>query len=234
MESSYSQEGVRFVNRKAVKLGVGVAAVLALVLAGAQLFWVNQSAPQASPSADDDYFKGLVTAGTTIGPADAPVLVEEYMDFQCPACQIAAEQIVKPLIQEYVAQGKVRFAYRFFPFLGPEWVAAAKAAYSAATQNAFWPYQQVLFAQRGTGNRGAYSDANLLKYAEQIGLDVQQFQACYESEDAAVYAEGSFQRARQLGIPGTPTFFVNGRAVNVGSYAALVREVEAALRQSGQ
>ena len=42
------------------------------------------------------------------------------MDFQCPACQTVAEQVVKPLIQAYVADGTVRFAYRFFPFLGPE------------------------------------------------------------------------------------------------------------------
>jgi len=223
------------VNGRLFKIGVGIAAAIAVILVGAQLVSVNRMTPQASPSVDDDYFSGLPVAGMTIGRADAPVLVEEYMDFQCPACQAAADQVVKPLIREYVAQGKVRFAYRFFPFLGPESVAAAKAAYCAATQDAFWPYQQVLFAQKGTGNRGAYTEAKLVEYAEQVGLDIEQFKACYASEDAAVYAEGSYQRARQLGIPGTPTFFVNGRMVSVGgSYASLEREIEAALGQSGQ
>lgn len=219
-------------NQRSVKLGVGIAAAIVLVLIGAQLASVNQAAPGADPGAGDEYFRGLPTAGMTIGRADAPVLVEEYMDFQCPACHNAADQIVKPLIQEYVAQGKVRFAYRMFPFLGPESVRAAEAAYCAATQDAFWPYQQALINQRGRGNRGAYSDANLVKYAEQTGLDVEQFEACLASDDAALYAEGSYQWGRQLGIPGTPTFFVNGRMVTVGSYASLVREIEASLSQS--
>lgn len=214
-------------DRKIFKLGAGIALGLALILAGAQLFWVNR----ASPSSGDDYFRGLPTAGTTIGRADAPVLVEEYLDFQCPACQEAAEHVVKPLIQEYVAQGKVRFASRMFPFLGPESVGAAKAAYCAAAQDAFWPYQQVLIAQRGRRNQGTYSDENLVKYAEQVGLDVEKFKECYASEDAAAYAEGSYQRARQLGVPGVPTFFINGRMVNVNSYAALKREIEAALAE---
>lgn len=218
------------VNQRFVKMAVAAAAVLALVLVGAQLFSVNQANPNGQVRADDDYFRGLPMAGTTIGRADAPVLVEEYMDFQCPACQTASEQVVKPLIEKYVAEGNVRFAYRFFPFLGPESVSATQAAYCAATQGQFWPYQQVIFAQKGTGNRGAYSDANLIKYANQVGLDEAAFRECLNSEDARAYAQGSYERARQLGIPGTPTFFVNGRPVQVNSYAALEREIGAALR----
>lgn len=221
------------VNARLVKTAAVAAAVLALVLAGAQWYSVNLANP-GTESDDYDYFTGLPVAGMTIGNADAPVLVEEYMDFQCPACQTASDQVVKPLIEKYVAQGQVRFAYRMFPFLGPESVAAAQGAYCAAVQGGFWPYQQVLFAQRATGNRGIFSDANLIKFAGQVGLDEAAFSQCLNSDDARAYAQGSYERARQLGIPGTPTFFVNGRAVQVNSLAALEREIEAALRQSGQ
>lgn len=221
-------------NQRLFKLAVAGAAIIVVVLVGAQFLSVNRADSGTAPAADDNYFQGLPMAGTTIGRADAPVLVEEYMDFQCPACQAASEQVVKPLIQKYVAEGSVRFAYRFFPFMGPESVAAAQAAYCAAVEGAFWPYQQVLFAQRGTGNRGAYSTENLVRYGTQIGLDAESFRACLHSEDAQVYAQGSYQRAVQLGIPGTPTFFVNGQRVEVNSYAALERAIEAALRQSQQ
>lgn len=223
-----------YVNSRLLKISVAAAAVLALVLVGAQWFSVNRANPGSGLSADDAYFAGLPMAGMTIGRADAPVLVEEYMDFQCPACQTASEVVVKPVIEKYVAEGQVRFAYRLFPFLGPESVAAAQAAYCAATEGAFWPYQQVLFAQKASGNRGTFSDANLIKFATQVGLDEAAFRECLNSEDARAYAQGSYERARQLGIPGTPTFFVNGRPVQVNSYAALEREIEAALRQSGQ
>lgn len=219
-------------NARMVKIAVVTAAVLALLLVGAQWFSVNRANP--GEGAGDDYWVGLPVAGMTIGRADAPVLVEEYMDFQCPACHRASDQVVKPLIEKYVAEGQVRFAYRMFPFLGPESVAAAQAAYCAAAEGRFWPYQQVLFEQRATRNQGILSDANLIKFAGQVGLDEEAFAQCLNSEDAKVYAQGSYERARQLGIPGTPTFFVNGRAVQVNNLAALEREIEAALRQSGE
>ena len=211
--------------RKGIVWAFAAGAALALALIGAQLAGVIG---QDGTKVEASYWEGLPQAGMAIGEPDAPVLVEEYFDFQCPHCHTASSEIVKPFIEQVVAQGKARFAYRLFPILGPESVSAAKGAYCAALQNKFWPFQNELFARRGTGNRGAYTESRLRTYADLAGLDLGRFEACLASQEAAIFVSGAYERAVQLGIPGTPVFFVNGRPVPVGSYGDLVRAVEEA------
>lgn len=170
-------------------------------------------------------WEGLPVAGMTVGPQDAPVLVEEYFDYQCPHCHTASEQIVKPFIERVVATGDARFAYRLFPILGPESITAARGAYCAAKQGKFWPFQDVLMGERGTGNRGTYAEERLRSYAERVGLELQPFEQCLGSDEAAIYVSGAYERGVQLGIPGTPAYFVNGRPVAVGSLDDLLRAV---------
>lgn len=194
----------------------GVLLVVALV--GIQI-WANQTTA---------YYEGLPFSGTTLGDPDAPVTVIEFFDFQCPACQTASSSIVKPLVENYVASGDVKFTYHFYPILGPESFAAAEAAYCAADQDAFWPYQNALFARRGTGNRGTYSENNLIASARQVGLDEEQFKSCLNSPHATAYVQSSVLAARNLNVPGTPAFLVNN--VRVGaSYSALEKAIEEAL-----
>ena len=82
---------------------------------------------------------------------------------------------------------------------------------------------------------GRLLEENLVRYATEIGLDAESFRACLHSEDAQVYAQGSYQRAVQLGIPGTPTFFLStAKGSKSTAYAALERAIEAALRQTQQ
>ena len=186
-----------------------------------------EPAPASPPPAGE--YMGMPTAGMTIGSPDAPVLVEEYFDFQCPHCQNASENVVKPLLQTYVKSGKVRFAYRLFAFLGPESELAARGAYCAAKEGAFWPYQELLFARRGTRNQGAYSRENLIADAGRLNLDAEAFAQCLESEEAGVYVAGSYERARLLGVRGTPTYAVNGTIIYPSSGAEFVQAIEAAL-----
>ena len=212
-------------SKKGIVWAIAAGVLAALVLIAAQLSGVL--GPRGG-TVEARYWEGLPQAGMAIGDPNAPVLVEEYFDFQCPACQTASSQIVKPFIEQVVAQGKARFAYRLFPFLGPESVTAAKGAYCAAVQSKFWPFQHALFARRGTGNQGAYTESRLRTYAEEAGLDLDRFESCVASQEAALFASGSYERAVQLGIPGTPMFFVNGRPVQVRSLSDLVRAVEEA------
>src|SRR5690606_19219621 len=97
---------------------VGIAVVLVALLIGAQ-WWSNRQDARTITQAAA-YYEQFPTQGTRIGSPDAPVHVEEYFDFQCPHCHTAAEQVVKRLLDGYVAEGKVQFTYRFFPILGPE------------------------------------------------------------------------------------------------------------------
>ena len=216
-------------KKKGIVWAAAAGLALAVGLIIVQVIGTNQGGDDGGQGKTiTPYWEGLPVAGMAIGPQDAPVLVEEYFDFQCPQCQIASDEIVKPFVEQVVSKGQARFAYRLYPILGPESVTAARGAYCAAVQGKFWPFQAILFAERGTGNRGTYTESSLRSYAEQAGLDVSAFQTCLASGEAAIFVGGAYERAVQLGIPGTPVYFVNGRAVAVRSLDDLVRAVEEA------
>lgn len=187
-----------------------VAGVLIVALLIAIQVTSNRPSDNASRVA---YWEDLPFTGTSIGNPDAPVHVVEYFDFQCPACQQSSDLIVKPIIDKHVRAGNVYFTYRFFPVLGPESETSAIAAYCAAVQDAFWPYQDVLFSKRAAGNRGVFSRQNLINMAVDIGLDRETFAQCFDSDQARSYVRASHQHAVDLGLPGTPVFTVNGSVV---------------------
>ncbi len=211
---------------------IGVAVVLVAVLIGAQQWWNHRQFQNSIRAAS--YYEQFPTEGTRIGRADAPVQVVEYFDFQCPHCQTASDRIVKPLIEQYVAEGSVAFTYRFFPILGPESVLAAQGAYCAMEMGMFWPYQDYLFAKKGLGNRGTYSRNNLIAYAREVGLDANAFAECLESDRAVQYVRAAHDQAVRLGLIGTPTFFVNGQPVSLSSWEDMFRVVEQALAAAGR
>lgn len=225
-------------NKKAARKGasrqsssmrwaVAAALVIVALLIGAQWLWSHRQNEDILRAAA--YYDQFPVDGNRIGHPDAPVHVEEYFDFQCPHCHTASERVVKRLLDEYVAQGKVMFTYRFFPILGPESVLAARAAYCAMEMDAFWPYQDLLFSKKGMGNRGTYNRNNLINYARQIGLDTGQFQTCLDGEQSLQYVQQAYNYAVRRGMQGTPTFTVNGRLVSLSSWEDLFRVIDRAL-----
>ncbi len=154
----------------------------------------NAQAVRQNVSVDDD---------PAIGPADAPVTVVEFSDYQCPYCKLWHDQVFSQLIQAY--QGKVRFVYRDFPLYGshPDADPAAQAADCANEQGKYWEFQELLF-DSGVGSQ-AY-----LQYAAQLGLDADKFQQCISSQKYAAEVKADSDYAATLGVHSTPTFFING------------------------
>lgn len=216
-------------KNKGLQQAIVAGVILTVALVGLQL-WANRTVA---------YYEGLPYSGTTLGNPDAPVEVIEYFDFQCPVCQTASNSIVKPIVEKYVASGDVKFTYKFFPVLDDpgrrvyESTRSAVAAYCAAEQNAFWPYQQILFARRGTGNRGEYSDRNLIAFARRAGLNMDAFNECFNSDYAEAYIKNEEFKAAQLGILGTPTFFVNNRPIPNPTLRDIEQAIEEALASAG-
>lgn len=212
-------------KNKGLQQAVVAGVLLAVVLVGIQL-WANQSRA---------YYEGIPFSGTTLGNPDAPVTVIEYFDFQCPSCQTASTTIVKPLVEKYVASGDVKFTYKFFPVLDDtfrgiyESTGAAIAGFCAAEQDAFWPYQQILFARRGTGNRGEYSNKNLISFARQVGMNVEEFTECINSPYARAYVQNDHQTGVQIGVPGTPVFIVNNKPILTPTLRNIEQAIEEAL-----
>ena len=103
-----------------------------------------------------------LVAGTSLGNPNAPILVEEYGDFQCPACGVFARQTLPQIESKYVNTGKVRFVFHHFAFIGEESIKSSEAAECAGEQNKFWEYYDVLYGNQGGENVGAVLDENLL------------------------------------------------------------------------
>jgi protein-disulfide isomerase len=156
------------------------------------------------------------------GPADAPVTLVEYGDFECPYCG-QAEDVIRELLADF---GEVRYVWRHLPLTDVHVHAqlAAEAAEAAAEQDAFWEMHDLLFQHQDALRR-----SDLEAYAGQLGLDVGRFdEALRTHRDASRVAE-DVDSADLSGVSGTPTFFVNGRR-HYGAYdiAGLTASVKAA------
>jgi protein-disulfide isomerase len=104
--------------------------------------------------------------------------------------------------------------YRNYAFLATESVQAARAAECALDQGAdkFWLYHDLLYANQGAG-RGAFSKSRLIRYAEQIGLDLDEFRTCLNSNAKAAEVQSDLAEGNSSGVNSTPTWFLNGQIV---------------------
>jgi protein-disulfide isomerase len=160
----------------------------------------------------------------TRGNPAAPVVLVEFADFQCPYCR-KQEPILASLLQRYA--GKLAIAYRDDPVaeLHPKAALAASAAQCAAAQQQFWPYYQKLVA-------GDLDAASLNRYADELALDQPRFAACLAAPETAAAVEADRQRALELGVAGTPTFFLNGiRLIGAQTEEAFARAIDRELAQ---
>lgn len=167
------------------------------------------------------------------GVATAPVVVEEFADFQCPACRRFFEGPARQLEQEYVGAGKVKFVFRHYAFLGEESRWAAEASECANEQGRFWDFYDRLFTAQGGENVGVFSKPNLQRFAGELGLDTVAFSQCLSSGRFAPTVQTDFEAGANRAVRGTPSVFVNGVLVDGGSdYNTLRAAIEQALQGS--
>jgi Na+/H+ antiporter NhaA len=144
------------------------------------------------------------------GPTNAPVTLVEYGDFECPYCG-RAESAVRELLREF---GDVGYVWRNLPLtdVHPHAQLAAEAAEAAAAQGRFWEMHDLLLT-----HQDALEPDDLVGYARQIGLDLEQFEEDVRTHAGAVRIADDVDSADLSGVSGTPTFFVNGRR-HYGAY----------------
>ena len=144
------------------------------------------------------------------GPLAAPVTLVEYGDFECPYCG-QAEPVVRELLRDF---GDVRFVWRHLPLsdVNPHARLAAEAAEAAADQGAFWEMHDLLLDHQDLLGFG-----DLVRYAEQLGLDVERFTNHLQDHAGAARVADDVDSADLSGVSGTPTFFINGRR-HYGAY----------------
>ena len=169
------------------------------------------------------------------GPADAPVVVIEYSDFECPYCQ-KANETMKELVKKFPK--KVRFVFKNHPLpnLHKHAELAAEAALAAKAQGKFWEMHDLLFAFRDALER-----QDLDSYAESLGLDMDRFRADLDNRVYAVDVAKEAQEAIAIGATGVPAVFINGlyirgaKPLEVYEKAVLAAlgEVQAAAQEDG-
>jgi protein-disulfide isomerase len=204
----------------ALLAGVVVTALVAVAL----IVMLDQGADSSQAASD------AVALEKSYGADDAPVVVVEYADFQCPYCQQFAVGAGQQLKDDYADQGQVRFVFRHFAFIGDESTWAAEASECANEQDRFWDYHDKLFEEQAGENQGAYSRDNLKRFAAELGLDSERFDECLDSGQYRSQVRDEFREAQRRRINSTPSILVNGQLIQNGSnYQVLQAAVEAAL-----
>jgi protein-disulfide isomerase len=169
-----------------------------------------------------------------LGDVDAPVLMIEWADFQCPFCGSFARDTKPELMQHYVDEGILRIEWRDFPVLGAESRTAALAGRAAAEQDAFWDLHDEIYAEDRERNAGELSEDALVEMAGDLGLDVDRFTDDLGDQTHEDAVELDLQIAQQLGITGTPAFLVNGQLMIGGQPTeTFARAVEQAAEEAG-
>lgn len=162
---------------------------------------------------------------------DPQVTVIEYSEFQCPFCGQFARNALPTLRKDYIETGKVRWIFRHFPLrsIHTHAQAAAEASECAADQGKFWEYHDLLFQHQSD-----LTKADLKSYAGQLGLDQETFDACLDSGAKAARVQIDVDSGQASGIPGTPTFLINGK-VSAGNQSAssFAKLLDAALTEVG-
>ena len=195
-------------------LGIIIATV---ALTGGAIFLFSKPAPTLSR-------QDLLPAGTPMrGNPDAKIFLVEFSDFQCPACK-AAKSTVDAIVSQY--KDKLVFGYRYFPLdQHPFGMKAAIAAEVANKQGKFWEMYDVLFA-----NQEKFSDSIFPDLAKQLNLDMDKFTK--DRADSAIQQKIEQDRSygNQIGVNATPTFFLNGKKLDLTSFGDLKKAIEEVMK----
>jgi protein-disulfide isomerase len=155
------------------------------------------------------------------GPADAPITIVEFSEYQCPFCA-RVNPTLKQIEEKYA--GKVRLVFKDFPLPNhAQAPKAAEAAHCAGEQDKYWPLHDRLFA-----NQQQLQVPELKAHAATVGLDQAAFDQCLDSGKHAANVQADIDLGSSLGVQSTPTLFINGRVVTgaqpIGVFTSIIDE----------
>ena len=166
-------------------------------------------AVSTGPSLDNPNSRFTVTADDdpALGPEDAKVTIIEFGDFNCQYCRRFAQDTLEPLLAQY--KDRVRFVYRDYPILADSSVTAALAAECLKEQDKFWEFHDLVYSDQ------IVLDENMLvTLADEVGANAEEFSSCLAEQRYFTEVRADYLAGQQLGIRGTPMFFINGRPVS--------------------
>lgn len=215
--------------------------VIVLAIIGGMVYLSSQSRLDISDIAADALNKHLPAEGRngniaehTLGNRDAKIVLVEYGDYQCPGCSTVAPE-AKRIAEKY--HDNVLLIFRNFPLasIHPNARAAAAAAEAAGLQGKFWPMHSLLYENQNAWKSASAADrgATFRKYAQQLGLNLEQYDKDFTDERVSKKIDFDTAIGRRHGISGTPTIYLNGELVELKDSGAVTTAVKEALKKAG-
>jgi len=188
-----------------------VILVAVVAAAGLAVYWSRQGS--ASGPGSNASIAANAGGGHIRGKASAPVTLVEFGDYQCPACGYY-HPIVEELLRRY--PDKVKLEFHHYPLIQmhPYALPAAKAAEAAGDQGKFWEMHDLIYKNQPLWSRSPNPEAQFLAYAADLGLDANKFMRDMKSPDIERRILEDIQRGTNAKVASTPTFIVNGRALD--------------------
>lgn len=186
---------------------IAAGLLLVLFLAGT-IFLIKKNRPApVLPQKPGAAVSGLSKTNKVLGPANAPVKLVEYSDFECPSCR-AVQSDIHALFKNY--PGKIQLTFKHYPLTSHKWsLYAHQAAECMNAQGKFWPFHDMVYEKQIEWSSGITPPVEILaKYAGACGADRDLFAACMADETVArgIYAEK--EEGNKLQVSATPTFFL--------------------------
>lgn len=211
------------------KIGILVILV-AMTLLGGALAYQKVTAPEPADATERNGLVVRADSHRLDTAQDGKVTLVEFLDFECESCR-AAYPFVEQLREKY--EGRVTFVLRYFPI--PSHVNAYNAAYaveSAARQGKLEPMYQRMYDTQAEWGESQDSKAVLFRsFAEDLGLDMERFDADVASPEVAARVQSDVNDGRRLGVTGTPSFFLNGEHLSPATTQEFVQAIDDALAQ---
>jgi len=205
-----------------------IIVIAVLVAGGAALYMSKQSGQSSETSASASDAQAPNGGGRRRGPQNAPITLVEFGDYQCPMCGYFAP-IVQEVLKRYPKE--VRLEFHHYPLVGlHQWaMTAALAAEAAGDQGKFWEMHDLIYQNQEKWSRSQNAETDFVSYANQLGLNVNQFMQSMRSPDTQQRVLQDVVRAREGNINETPTFFLNGQKVtdkptNADQFSKLIQD----------
>jgi protein-disulfide isomerase len=199
-----------------------IIGIITVVLFGGAVWFSNSSGESNN--------EGVVVIEHIKGNPDAAVELVEYSDFQCPACA-SFQPVLNEVMTTYGEN--VKLVYKHFPLpIHPFAQQAAMAAEAAGQQGKFFEYHDALFANQQEWSRSRTPSVLFLQYANDLGLDMDLFRRHVKSSVLREHVQSHLAETRELGLTGTPSFFLNGERMQIQTFEDFVSQIAQAVDPS--
>lgn len=224
------------VRKKRLSIFGGVLGVVAVVVVAVVL--IGSAGDKEDDERDSNeriaMFDGVAQDGEWLGDPNAPVVMEEYADLQCPFCKQFATTNLEPIVTDFVKSGEVRIRLRMVSILGPDSETAARYFQAAALQNKGWQFAEAFYAKQGVEGSSYVNTEFLEARAKEAGVDTAKAKADERKPEVGAAVEEDQNAFTEAKLGGTPSFRIGQkdgalRSVEVDSLATeLQKEVEKA------